>query len=333
MPDFDFERKVGLKIQLQKFRRSVVLMVVDVAGGRAMQALVLAAWGACVAGGWLGVQVWVGGRADGRAGGEAAAARGSLRCTDCPLLLTPLLPCPPTSFDFCADFDGSLPQEAIRSILPPDMREGPLDVDKALPLGFRLLVAVNKADLLPKQVTPARLEVGGPGYLPAAATALAAAGAGAALAAAAAAAAAAGPCPDSALPRLPACLPQKWVRKRMAQGGLPRPSAVHIVSSTKQRGVRELLADLQSAVGLRGDVWVVGAQVCSEACFGAPPAAGCLACMQHHMPTAANSQARSESQARKRTPALVTLAALDVPALALPLCLAHPTCRMRARAR
>jgi hypothetical protein len=77
MPDFDFERKVGLKIQLQKFRRSVVLMVVDVAGGRAMQALVLAAWGACVAGGWLGVQVWVGGRAGGRAG--EAAAGGSCR--------------------------------------------------------------------------------------------------------------------------------------------------------------------------------------------------------------------------------------------------------------
>jgi len=40
-------------------------------------------------------------------------------------------------------------------------------------------------------------------------------------------------------------LPQRWVRKRMAQGGLPRPSAVHIVSSTKGKGVRELLADLQ----------------------------------------------------------------------------------------
>lgn len=86
-----------------------------------------------------------------------------------------------------------------------------MDASRSLPLGFRLLVAVNKADLLPRQVTPARLE--------------------------------------------------RWVRKRMAQGGLPRPSAVHIVSSTKQRGVRELLADLQAAVGVRGDVWVVGAQV------------------------------------------------------------------------
>jgi hypothetical protein len=155
-----------------------------------------------------------------------------------------------------------------------------------------------------------------------------------------------GPCPDSALPPLPACLPgsppvplpQKWVRKRMAQGGLPRPSAVHIVSSTKQRGVRELLADLQSAVGLRGDVWVVGAQVCSEACFcfWAPPAAVCLACLQHHMPAAATSHTRNESQARNGMPPLLALAAHAVPALALPPCLRlllpRPACRMRARA-
>lgn len=33
LPEFDFKRKVGGKIQLQKFRRSVVLCVVDVAGG------------------------------------------------------------------------------------------------------------------------------------------------------------------------------------------------------------------------------------------------------------------------------------------------------------
>ena len=60
---------------------------------------------------------------------------------------------------------------------------------------------------------------------------------------------------------VPGSPPQKWVRRRMAQAGLPRPSAVHVVSSTKQRGVRELLSDLQAAVGVRGDVWVVGAQV------------------------------------------------------------------------
>lgn len=53
---------------------------------------------------------------------------------------------------------------------------------------------------------------------------------------------------------------QAWVRKRCAQGGLPRPSAVHVLSSTKRWGVRELLADLQRAAGSRGDVWVVGAQ-------------------------------------------------------------------------
>lgn len=61
-----------------------------------------------------------------------------------------------------ADFDGSLPRAALRSILPPDLRGAAARYDGAerpLPLGFRLIVAVNKADLLPKQVTPARLEV------------------------------------------------------------------------------------------------------------------------------------------------------------------------------
>jgi hypothetical protein len=68
------------------------------------------------------------------------------------------------------DFDGSLPRQAIRSILPEDLQQGKLDASRALPLGFRLLVAVNKADLLPKQVTPARLEVRSIFGLPAALT-------------------------------------------------------------------------------------------------------------------------------------------------------------------
>ncbi len=62
-----------------------------------------------------------------------------------------------------ADFDGSLPRAALRSILPEDLRAPSPRNDgtgeRPLPLGFRLIVAVNKADLLPKQVTPARLEV------------------------------------------------------------------------------------------------------------------------------------------------------------------------------
>ncbi|GAB4820166.1 hypothetical protein N2152v2_007212 [Parachlorella kessleri] len=137
LPAFDFTRRVGRKIALQKFRRSIVLMVVDV-----------------------------------------------------------------------ADFDGSLPRQAIRSLLQPEQLEG--DPAKAFPRNFRLVVAVNKADLLPNQVTQQRLE--------------------------------------------------SWVRKRCSQGGLPRPSAVHVLSSTKRWGVRELLSDLQRAAGSRGDVWVVGAQ-------------------------------------------------------------------------
>lgn len=121
LPAFDFERKVGSKIQLQKFRRSVVLCVVDVAGAPVC---------------------------DGAAAAVAALAWRSSwpNCKDAH---------PP------ADFDGSLPRAALRSILPPELRApGAVDPTRAaLPLGFRLIVAVNKADLLPKQVTPTRLEV------------------------------------------------------------------------------------------------------------------------------------------------------------------------------
>lgn len=137
MPGFDFEKAVGRQIALQKFRRSIVLVVVDL-----------------------------------------------------------------------ADFDGSLPRQAVRSLLPPAMRSS--DVSDRYPSGFRLVVAANKSDLLPTKATRSRLE--------------------------------------------------SWVRQRMSQGGLPRPSAVHIVSSEKGTGIKPLLADLQAAVGARGDVWVVGAQ-------------------------------------------------------------------------
>jgi ribosome biogenesis GTPase A len=109
-----------------------------------------------------------------------------------------------------SDFDGSLPRSAIQSILSPE--ELRMDMTKSFPRSFRLIIAVNKSDLLPNQVTPKRLE--------------------------------------------------NWVRKRVAQGGLPRPSAVHIISSSQKWGVRELLSDLQRAVGTstKGDIWVIGAQ-------------------------------------------------------------------------
>ena len=58
---------------------------------------------------------------------------------------------------------------------------------------------------------------------------------------------------------------ENWVRKRMAQGGLPKPQCVHIVSSQTGAGVGALLVDLQKSLGGAagaggGDVWVVGAQ-------------------------------------------------------------------------
>lgn len=51
-----------------------------------------------------------------------------------------------------------------------------------------------------------------------------------------------------------------WARRRARAAGLRRPDAVHVVSSTRGTGVRQLLADLHSRLGGRGDVWVVGSQ-------------------------------------------------------------------------
>lgn len=62
---------------------------------------------------------------------------------------------------------------------------------------------------------------------------------------------------------------EQWVRRRIAQGGLPKPQSVHIVSSHSGAGIKTLLVDLQKSLGAggarggsiaAGDVWVVGAQ-------------------------------------------------------------------------
>lgn len=53
---------------------------------------------------------------------------------------------------------------------------------------------------------------------------------------------------------------EQWVRTRAKQGGFPRLSAVHLVSSVKGTGVSALLQTLRAAAGAKGDVWVVGAQ-------------------------------------------------------------------------
>ncbi len=102
LPEFDLARKVGRKLALQKFRRSVVLCVVDI-----------------------------------------------------------------------ADFDGSLPRAALSQLLETaaggspagvqdTRREGRDDGDRDRRDGrddVALVLAVNKSDLLPNQVTPIRLEV------------------------------------------------------------------------------------------------------------------------------------------------------------------------------
>ena len=83
--DFDLTKKVGKKIKLQKYRRAVVLCVVDM-----------------------------------------------------------------------ADFDGSLPREALQELLP-DLEEG--QYESPATLGYRLVIAASKVDLLPPQASPARLQV------------------------------------------------------------------------------------------------------------------------------------------------------------------------------
>ena len=55
------------------------------------------------------------------------------------------------------------------------------------------------------------------------------------------------------------CL-QSWIHRRCRQAGLPSPAAVHLISSVKGTGVQDLLSNIQEMVGMRGDVWVVGAQ-------------------------------------------------------------------------
>ncbi|KAL3133955.1 hypothetical protein ABBQ32_008402 [Trebouxia sp. C0010 RCD-2024] len=136
LPGFDLTRKVGRKIKLQKYRRAVVLCVVDM-----------------------------------------------------------------------ADFDGSLPRAALQELLP-GLEQGQERSQAAL--GYRLVIAASKVDLLPAQATAARL--------------------------------------------------QAWIRRRCKQAGLPSPADVHLISSVKGTGVKNLLTSIQEMVGMRGDVWVVGAQ-------------------------------------------------------------------------
>lgn len=55
-----------------------------------------------------------------------------------------------------ADFDGSLPREALQELLP-GLEEG--EYGSPAGLGYRLVVAASKVDLLPPQATQARLQV------------------------------------------------------------------------------------------------------------------------------------------------------------------------------
>lgn len=52
----------------------------------------------------------------------------------------------------------------------------------------------------------------------------------------------------------------RWVRHRAKANGAPKLSAVYLVSSRKDLGVRNLLTFIKDLAGPRGNVWVIGAQ-------------------------------------------------------------------------
>ena len=64
-----------------------------------------------------------------------------------------------------ADFDGSLPREAVRALIPqehwvqPAGDYGSYGRSPSMQQQWSLVVAANKADLLPAQAKPQRLEV------------------------------------------------------------------------------------------------------------------------------------------------------------------------------
>ncbi|XP_042391109.1 GTP-binding protein BRASSINAZOLE INSENSITIVE PALE GREEN 2, chloroplastic-like [Zingiber officinale] len=53
---------------------------------------------------------------------------------------------------------------------------------------------------------------------------------------------------------------EDWVRKRARVGGVSKLTAVHLVSAVRNWGVRNLVDRVRDLVGVRGNVWVVGAQ-------------------------------------------------------------------------
>ncbi|MEW5302007.1 MAG: hypothetical protein WDW36_004821 [Sanguina aurantia] len=106
------------------------------------------------------------------------------------------------------DFDGSLPRKALQSLFPPAGAVGSPQAGEEV--RFKLMIAVNKFDLLPKEATMMRVSA--------------------------------------------------WVRTRLASAGLPKPEAVFMVSAVKMLGIRDMVDDIKSGLGFRGDLWVVGAQ-------------------------------------------------------------------------
>ncbi|XP_057717774.1 GTP-binding protein BRASSINAZOLE INSENSITIVE PALE GREEN 2, chloroplastic isoform X2 [Arachis stenosperma] len=108
----------------------------------------------------------------------------------------------------CVDFDGSFPRTAAKSLFKAlERNQDDSKKGKKLP---KLVLVATKVDLLPSEVSPARLD--------------------------------------------------RWVRHRASAAGAPKLSAVYLVSSRKDLGVRNLLSFIKDLAGPRGNVWVIGSQ-------------------------------------------------------------------------
>uniref|UniRef100_A0A383WDX7 Uncharacterized protein n=1 Tax=Tetradesmus obliquus TaxID=3088 RepID=A0A383WDX7_TETOB len=121
------------------------------------------------------------------------------------------------------DFDGSLPRTALASLFPPGAAQ-PSNAPLSQLDGSSSRPGAPPADALPFQLAVAvnKFDL----------------------------------LPSQATPKRV----EQWVRARLRQAGLPRPSRVFMVSALNGLGVKDMVRSLKDDMGFRADLWVVGAQ-------------------------------------------------------------------------
>ncbi|KAJ9515420.1 hypothetical protein QJQ45_016414 [Haematococcus lacustris] len=213
MPGFDLARKVGRKIALQKDRRAVVLACVDAADF------------------------------------DGSLPRVALASLYPPGYVDLSRPAPsPPSEDGPGSREGPRGSSLGRVRQPALGREGGEverrgEEEEGPGVRFKLMLALNKVDLLPEEASRARL-------LHWVRTRMEQAGL---------------PRPDKAiseaeLGRGPEQQASKGLGKGAGAAGQQGPREVFCVSAAKGLGVRALVEGVRDSLGYRGDLWVVGAQ-------------------------------------------------------------------------